>query len=204
MSIAVGGKDVSDYRSIGQIESRLLKSIGLAQGMRLVDLGCGSGRLASALHNAMDISYVGIDIIQAFLDYAKKKAPTFEFVLHRQLSIPLPQDSADMICAFSLFTHLLHTETYIYLEDAVRVLKPCGRIVFSFLEFSEPAHWDIFIHTKNAMKVRPPHLNMFIERSAINTWASHLNLVVEKFISAADVNRSYHGLGQVIVVLRKH
>ena len=39
-----------------------------------------------------------------------------------------------MILAFSVFTHLLHEESFIYLEDFKRVLKPGGSVVFSFLE----------------------------------------------------------------------
>jgi ubiquinone/menaquinone biosynthesis C-methylase UbiE len=137
------------------------------------------------------------------LDYAKTKAPAYEFILHRGLSIPLPTDSADMICAFSLFTHLLQTETYIYLEEAVRVLKPNGRIVFSFLEFSEPVHWNIFVLSKNAHKEWTPPLNMFMERSTIKTWAAHLNLIVERFIAGTEAIGSYRGLGQSAVVLRR-
>jgi ubiquinone/menaquinone biosynthesis C-methylase UbiE len=203
MSRAVGGETVADYKTIGQIEAQLLRSLGLARGMHLVDLGCGSGRLAAELHGVLDITYVGIDIIQSLLDYAKTKAPTYQFIRHRDLSIPLSAGSADMICAFSLFTHLLHTETYIYLEEAVRVLKPGGRMVFSFLEFEELAHWDIFVRTKNARKTCNPPLDMFIERNAINTWATHLDLIVEQFIAGAGPIGDFPGLGQSAVVLRK-
>ena len=39
MSLAVGGS----FDAIGQIESDLLRMYGLRDGMRLIDLGCGSG-----------------------------------------------------------------------------------------------------------------------------------------------------------------
>lgn len=200
MSYAVGGA----YDLFGQIEAHLLKQLGLADGMRLVDLGCGSGRLASVLHGMMNISYVGIDIVQALLDYAKKKAPKYEFILHRELSIPQKDASVDMVSAFSLFTHLLHAESYIYLEECVRVLKPGGRIVFSFLEFAEPGHWNIFVGTKNDTKASTaPHLNTFIERNAIGVWAANLGLVVDQFISGGCPVWTGHALGQTAVVLRK-
>jgi hypothetical protein len=44
---------------------------------------------------------------------------------------------------------------------------------------------------------------MFMERSTIETWAAHLNLIVERFISGAEAIGSYHGLGQSAVVLHK-
>ena len=200
MSRAVGG----GYELYGNVEAVLLKQAGLADGMRLVDMGCGSGRLASVLHATMRISYVGIDIVQALLDYAKSKAPTYEFILHRGLSIPQPGASVDMVSAFSLFTHLMHAETYLYLEECVRILKPGGKIVFSFLEFAEPAHWNIFVDTCAETKANTlTHLNTYIERSAIDAWTSRLGLAVEQYISTTEPIWNGHALGQSITVLRK-
>lgn len=200
MSHAVGGH----YELFGRIEAQLLRMAGLRKAMRVVDLGCGSGRLASALHASEDISYLGIDIVQVLLDYAKSRAPKYEFALHRDLSIPQPDRSADIVCAFSLFTHLLHAESYIYLEECVRILKPGGRIVFSFLEFAEPSHWSVFAHTKQTVQDRTSeHLNMFIERNAIETWAVHLGLELDRFIAADSPVLDGHALGQSLAVLRK-
>jgi SAM-dependent methyltransferase len=200
MAYAVGGH----YDLFGKIEAGMLCSLGLKDGMRVVDLGCGSGRLATALHSSTKISYFGVDIVQALLDYAKSKAPTYEFRCHRDLSIPQPDASADMVTAFSLFTHLLQAETYIYLEESVRILKPGGRIVFSFLEFMEPAHWDTFVQTRDSTKAgTAEHLNMFIERPAINVWAGRLGLAVERFIEATEPAWNGHWLGQTAVALRK-
>jgi ubiquinone/menaquinone biosynthesis C-methylase UbiE len=200
MAHAVGGH----YELFGRIETQILREAGLRKGMSVVDLGCGSGRLASELHATEDISYVGIDIVQQLLDYAKSKAPRYEFVLHRDLSIPRPDASTDIVCAFSLFTHLLHAESYIYLEECVRILKPGGKVVFSFLEFAEPHHWSVFAHTKKTVQDRSAeHLNMFIERNAIETWAKHLGLSVERFIAATSPVGNGHPLGQSVVMLVK-
>jgi ubiquinone/menaquinone biosynthesis C-methylase UbiE len=172
--------------------------------MRLVDLGCGSGRLAAVLYGNIDISYVGIDIVQAVLDYAKKKAPRYQFLLHKELSIPQEDNSVHMVCAFSLFTHLLHHESYVYLEECVRILKPGGKVVFSFMEFSEPAHWPVFLLTKRATQDgTTDHLNMFIERSVIDTWAANLGLDVDEYFAADYAAFDGHALGQSVAVLSK-
>jgi len=200
MALAVGG---GPYEIFGQMEADILKAAGLEEGMRIVDLGCGSGRLASTLHQRGKFSYVGIDIIQSLLDYSKQKAPSYEFVLHRGLSIPQPDGSADMVSAFSLFTHLLQAETFIYLQEAVRVLKPGGKVVFSFLEFSEPKHWAVFEHTVNVTRGSSgDHLNMFLERSTIDLWAQKLGLAVEKYFPSS-ATWSGHALGQSVAVLAK-
>jgi len=200
MSHAVGGQ----YEIIGQIEAALLKQLGLANGMRLVDIGCGSGRLAAALHGNADISYVGIDVVQSLLDYATTKAPSYEFLLHRELSIPQGDSSAHMVCAFSVFTHLLHHESYVYLEECLRILKPGGSVVFSFLEIAEPAHWPVFMHTKKTTQEgTADHLNMFIERNAIAVWAANLGFTVDQYISAGCPVWKGHALGQAVALLRK-
>jgi len=109
-----------------------------------------------------------------------------------------------MVAAFSLFTHLLHEETYIYLQDALRVLKPGGKIVMSFLEFGEPTHWEVFAPTVEARRTntRLP-LNTFIERSAIDVWCSHLGFERLAFVDAQDKCWNGSALGQSLAVLRK-
>jgi len=200
MALAVGG---GPYEIFGQMEADILEAAGLAEGMRVVDLGCGSGRLAATLHQRGRFSYAGIDIIQPLLDYAKTKAPSYEFLLHRGLSIPQPDASADIVCAFSLFTHLLQAETFIYLKESVRVLKAGGRIVFSFLEFSEPTHWAVFEHTVEVTRAAAgDHLNMFLERVTIDLWAQKLGLAVERYFPASATWRG-HSLGQSVAILRK-
>jgi ubiquinone/menaquinone biosynthesis C-methylase UbiE len=185
------------------MEADILQAAGLAEEMRIVDLGCGSGRLAATLHGRGKISYVGIDIIQSLLDYARTKAPSYEFILHRGLSIPQDDASADFVSAFSLFTHLLQAETYIYLQEAVRVLKPGGKAVFSFLEFTEPKHWAVFEHTVAVTRGGTgDHLNMFLERSTIDLWAQKLGFTVQQYFPSA-ATWSGHSLGQSVAVLAK-
>ena len=150
-----------------------MRYTGLKDGMRLIDLGCGSGRLASVLGRSMKIEYTGIDIIQSLLDYAKSKSPiNYRFLLHRALCIPAPADVCEFVGAFSVFTHLLPAESFIYLEDIRRVLKPGGKLVFSFLEFCEDSHWSIFEATVKTLRQQSnAPLNTFIDRSVIEIWS---------------------------------
>jgi 2-polyprenyl-3-methyl-5-hydroxy-6-metoxy-1,4-benzoquinol methylase len=172
--------------------------------MRLVDIGCGSGRLATALHD-LDISYLGTDVVQKLLDYAALKAPAhFKFVRHTEITVPAPADSVDMICAFSVFTHLQHTETYLYLSDFRRALKPGGVVVFSFLEFATDHHWPVFASTVEQFRNKTiPHLNMFVERSVIQLWAEHLGFEVVEIVNGADAPWEGAPLGQCTAILRK-
>ena len=160
MELAVGG----NWAEIGSLQASILRHFGLRDGHTIIDLGCGSGRTAAALQRVVSINYIGVDIIQRLLDYASEICPDYNFVNHRALSIPAPDKSAHMICSFSLFTHLLHHETYLYLEDAARVLKTSGLVVFSFLEMRMPSHWPPFMTSvEHARSQTSFHLNQFMK-----------------------------------------
>jgi ubiquinone/menaquinone biosynthesis C-methylase UbiE len=201
MDLAVGGR----YDEIGPVEVDVLRYAGLKDGMTLIDFGCGSGRLASVLDQSLKVEYTGIDVVQALLDYAKSKSPSrYRFLLNRDLSIPAAENSCDYLCAFSVFTHLLQAESYIYLEDIRRVLKPEGTLVFSFLEFGFDEHWAVFETTIDSQRQSPnPPLNMFIERSVIDLWCKKLGYVQEGYIAATEKRWDGKPLGQSIAILKK-
>ena len=201
MSLAVGG----EFAAIGAIERDILRYAGLGDGMSLLDLGCGSGRLAKALSNSIEIRYTGLDVVEALLQYASSICPaSYQFVLNQALSIPCDDSSIDMVSSFSVFTHLLHAETYIYLEDICRILKPEGRLVFSFLEFAEPNHWAVFTNTVASEKTRTStQLNTFIERSAIELWCAKLNLRLVEVIDAGETRWQTGPLGQTVAIAEK-
>jgi ubiquinone/menaquinone biosynthesis C-methylase UbiE len=201
MSLAVGGS----YNIVGSIEKDILLYSGLKQGMSVIDLGCGSGRLASKLDISYNLNYTGIDVVDELLLYAAKKSPNnYKFIKNLKLEIPGENESADMMCAFSLFTHLLHEESYIYLEDMHRVLKKDGILVFSFLEFDCESHWSVFMGTVNSKKKSVlPHLNTFIEKSVIKKWAEMLGYNVEEIIDGKDKKFNGKAFGQSVCILKK-
>jgi len=174
----------------------ILAGLGVRGDMSLIDLGCGSGRLAKYLGQQFPrLSYVGIDVVQALLDYAQQQCPThFRFIRHQEVNIPLESGSADFLVAFSVFTHLLHEETYLYMSEAKRVLVPGGKLIFSFLEFAAYTHWEVFEKT---IALRNQHarylLNMFVEKSVIRLWSDRLGFKV------ASIGDS--PLGQSLAVL---
>ena len=195
MSLAVGGL----YDEIGRDSADILVGLGLRDDMSIVDLGCGSGRVAKHLGLRFpNLTYTGIDIVQALLNYAREQSPAhFRFIKHQELSIPLESESVDFLIAFSLFTHLLHEETYLYMSEAKRVLKPNGNFAFSFVEFAAAHHWRIFedMVAQRKQDMQWGHLNMFIERSVIRLWADRIGFDVLSIGECA--------LGQSLAVLAR-
>ena len=197
MSLAVGGE--GEYNTIGAIEADILAESGLSNQMSILDLGCGSGRAASHIAKWFpNVSYVGIDVVQRLLSYAATKCPShFRFICHHELDIPLPSATIDIAVAFSLFTHLLHEETFCYLQDLWRVLKPDALLIISFLEFARESHWPVFQDTVyGRRRNHKTFLNVFIEENALRLWASKIGFTVQ------NVDRN-HPLGQTVAFLRR-
>jgi SAM-dependent methyltransferase len=176
MEIAVGG----EFDAFGILERELLIQYGLRKDGYVIDVGCGSGRLAKALSPYLAGKYLGTDIVPELVDYARNlvKRLDWRFEVTDGAIIPEKNGEADMVCFFSVFTHLLHEQSCIYLKEAKRVLKPTGKIIFSFLEFAIPRHWQFFEDKMKDIDGNLP-LYMFISRDAIRAWASHLGLKIE-------------------------
>jgi SAM-dependent methyltransferase len=184
MARAVGGS----YDALGEVEKQMLIGYGLEPAHALIDVGCGSGRLAKALVPYLTTGrYLGTDVVQELLDYARQGCPpAWRFALVEDIRLPFPDNCADFACFYSVFTHLLHEESYCYLLEAQRVVKPGGRIVFSFLEYAY--NWEVFQATHEAIRGgrSNPHLNTFIGRDAIEAWMCHLGMTIVDLRAAND------------------
>jgi SAM-dependent methyltransferase len=135
----IGG---GDFDLIGRLELGALLDGGLRPDHVLVDFGCGSGRLAlHALPFLAGGEYVGMDISETMLRRAQQNIAEAHpdppcrvtWLQSTGTTFPLRTGSADFICAFSVFTHIEHEDSYRCLVDALRVVRPGGRFVLSCL-----------------------------------------------------------------------
>src|ERR1700730_8539613 len=101
MEQLVGGK----YDEIGIIESSALITLGLEREHTLVDVGCGSGRLPHKLKDYLMGAFVGTDILEEALDYAREKCgrTDWRFIVSQHTSIPVEDSIADFVASFSAF-----------------------------------------------------------------------------------------------------
>jgi ubiquinone/menaquinone biosynthesis C-methylase UbiE len=150
---AIGGR-VWRFDTVGRLELEVLKREGLKHTDTLVDLGCGTGRLAvHAIPTLAGGHYVGIDISQAMLDAARKRIEEtvpdppcrVSWVHQTTPDFALENDSADMVCAFSVINHMEHEDAYLYLKEALRIVRPGGRFVFSCLPMHTERAREVFI-----------------------------------------------------------
>lgn len=214
-AVAVGSSSWESFYEFGRLESALLVQYGLLDCRTLVDVGCGSGRLALSLPESFTGEYIGTDISEPLLNHLSKlrNDPRFRFLHVDGLTIPLGDGAADMVSMFSLLTHLRHEDAFLYLRDTKRVLRSGGTVVFSFLDFSQEDLWPVFHSTVAAVEAgQLHHINQFMSRDLVTAWAKMLEFDVvnihdggDQYIVCAEPDGTTRlgSLGQSVAVWRK-
>ena len=93
----------------------------------LLEVGCGPGALCQALHawySGMRI--VGIDRDDAFILFAKEKAPEAEFLVGDAVRLPFDARTFDVTISHTVSEHV---ETAAFFGEQYRVLKPGGSCI---------------------------------------------------------------------------
>lgn len=189
MMASIGSPSVSDFIRQGDAHVEVLRHHGLQDGMAIYDLGCGCGRTAIALQRSgWEGAYRGADISRHLVKYLNSKCPGYDAIVHRELTVAADDSSLDIIFHWSVFTHLYPEECYLYMRDSYRALKPGGRLVFSFLEFEDAKHHNIF---RNRIKWFDQKgwsdtLDAFLHRDWITFWARDLGFTDLDFTNGND------------------
>jgi SAM-dependent methyltransferase len=105
------------------------------RGKRVLDFGCGAGRtLRHFIREAEEAEFWGCDIDAASIEWlnANLNPPLHGFVNDEQPPLPQPDDSYDLIYAFSVFTHITE-EWSAWLLELHRLLTSDGLLIASFL-----------------------------------------------------------------------
>jgi SAM-dependent methyltransferase len=144
----------SDYRLTGRTTVEFLAAhCGLAPDSRVLDVGCGVGRLAVGLTAFLSPAgrYEGFDIVPRQIDWCRRHIaatfPNFRFQLAdvrndayhprgqvRAADYVFPYDARafDVAVVASVFTHLLAPDLARYVSEMSRVLRRGGRCLASF------------------------------------------------------------------------
>lgn len=111
----------------------VLDCLGVRQGTRLLDIGCGSG-YAAAMATARGATVTGIDITPELIELARERVPEAEFTTGGMDELPFASRSFDAAVGFNAFQFAEDPETAV--REAVRVVRPGGLIAAT--TFAEP------------------------------------------------------------------
>lgn len=132
-----------EFREIGEgVIGNMIAHHFIKPDSRVLDVGCGLGRMARALVPFLDGGeYVGMDVTKSSVDWcssAYARLPNFRFVhadvfsttynpaskvKAEDFTFPFPDGHFDFVWSTSLFTHLLQHQVDNYLKEMARVMK---------------------------------------------------------------------------------
>ena len=149
-----GGIDLQEFVTSGDtaVEDALKRRAGLLPSHRLLDIGCGCGKIARPLTGYLTGRgrYDGIDVTRTVIGWCSenyKPFPNFQFhhadirskrynprgtVSAATYIFPFSDDEFDIVFLGSVFTHMLPDEVDHYVREIARVLKPGGTCLATF------------------------------------------------------------------------
>jgi SAM-dependent methyltransferase len=162
--LRAGGEEFQDdafFLASAQREARrLVDECGLKSDMRVLDVGCGYGRLPTGILSVAGdaIDYLGIDVRKSVVSWCSRyiagSHPRFTFThldryndrynpdgqrMDTQFRLPVDDCSLDIIYLYSVFSHLIVEDIREYLREFHRTLAPAGRIFLTlFVEDDVP------------------------------------------------------------------
>ncbi len=202
---AIGADDQKSFETFGDAQVEVLRAHDLRDNMVIYDVGCGSGRTAQALlRSGWRGTYRGHDIVPELVTHLNSTCPGFHARTHPALSLLADHDSLDMVFHWSVFTHLLPEECFVYLKDMHRCLKVGGQLVFSFLELEDSRHAQLFANRASSFERQDviPLLDTFLHRDWINAWAKQLGFSEPRYTGGKD-SRRHPAFWQSLAAMKK-
>lgn len=159
-----------EFRTIGEEFLGIFRDVaGLQPGERVLDAGCGVGRMARPLVSYLSSgSYEGFDVVAPAVHWCQRNLsplhPRFRFrhvdvrngmynpngvLAAASFEFPYADNEFDFAFATSVFTHMFAPEVRHYLDEITRVLHPGGRALATFFILDDEA-LELIAHGKSS------------------------------------------------------
>lgn len=195
-------RDDAYYLASAEAEAeRLVQAFGLTLDSRVLDVGCGMGRLPTGILSRVGEiqGYTGIDVMERAIHWCKRNIgqhhPTFNFIhvnasnqlynpngqsINTDFRLPLEDESVDIIYLYSVFSHMTADHVQVYLKEFRRLLVSSGGIFLTtFIEENVP---NVTVNPQNyRMKwTQPLHCVRYNKAYFESLLAAH-DLIIKRF-----------------------
>ena len=219
-----------DFVAAGaQLKRNLEDHAGLVASDRVLDIGCGNGRVAEQLAPFLKGSggYVGFDISKSGIQACRRRfagQPHMRFehldvwngeynasgrVAEIDTVFPAEDGSIDLAFATSVFTHMQMPGLRRYLAETARVLAPGGRLAFTAFalepgrQSSEVFDFQPFDETSLVIDARYPERAIGHWRRALEAAVAEAGLKIEGVLNGAWAPPAQYDGGQDLFVAVK-
>ncbi|MCL2137210.1 MAG: class I SAM-dependent methyltransferase [Coriobacteriia bacterium] len=104
----------------------LVRQVRLADGMSVLDVGCGTGTSLKQFSEISNINGYGIDIEENMILVAKAKCPDMDFAVSDCTETSFADGQFDVIVSCLAYHHFADKEGFA--KEAARILKPQGAL----------------------------------------------------------------------------
>ena len=108
---------------------RLAAELGVLRSGDALDLGCGTGRHATAHLAGAGFQVTGLDLSARSIEVARREVPAARFLVGDMATIAFPAESFDLVTAFYSIIHVPRDDHGRLLRRVARWLRPGGGLI---------------------------------------------------------------------------
>lgn len=154
----------------------LAEVAGIAPTDVILEIGCGIGRVGKVLAPRCQ-QWIGVDVSANMLRYAADNLQGItntRFVETNGFDLSaIPDQSVDLVYSTVVFMHLDDFERFGYVREALRVLRPGGRLYVDTVNLEHPDGWRMFLESFTVdPQERLPHATKPSHACELRTYAA--------------------------------
>lgn len=213
-----------------QFKDILISHANYTPRSRILDIGCGTGRLAKQLRSS---NYIGLDNNRHFVKYCTDTYSATKFIHHdiehdeynpdgairvSESKLPFRDKTFDLVVCFGLFNHFYIEWILHYIKDISRILTPRGILAFTAILLNDNSK-DLICNGKTQRPFQfdfrkelswhefqeRPLLNVAVDEVAVRRALLKNNLIIKEPIRYGEWCQGKNPLsGHDIIIARKN
>ena len=155
-----------ERNSYAGVEQALRGFVGSQPGLKILEVGCGTGHWLDFVQALPGIHLTGLDFSAGMLIQAQMRLPGIPLVQGTAERLPWPAESFDRVFCINALHHF--PDKAAFLAEARRILRPTGRILTVGLDPHQGAdQWFVYNYFKESIEI---DRGRYPATSSLRTW----------------------------------